>query len=221
MSDKYPFLKEYLKEYNVHILELEQYIINNPYVKSFVILYEGLLFWKYGKELDEEMIMKVIDVINKIEIGRWIEIDIKESNDVVLAKRVDNNFSIISIADNRVSEALKEIVDKALLRRVPKCKKCGADLYKAVIKCPYCNKMIIAGMECPYCGYKGIRKCPTCGSNILPSGEVVTRFKRKILLSGIMVSIVTALILFPINPLASIVATASIIYATIIVSVRG
>lgn len=217
MSDK----SSYLKESSPRILELEQYIVDNPYVKSFVILHEGLLLWKYGREIDDETIMKVIDVISKVEIGRWIEIDTNKSSEIVLAKRVDKYFSIISIADSRVSEALKEFIDGFLSGKIPKCKKCGVDLYKTVIKCPYCSRMIIAGMKCPYCGYTGIRKCPSCGSNILPSGEVVSRFKKKVLLPGITASIIAGLIFFPTNPVISIIVAVSIIYTTITLSLRG
>lgn len=167
-----------------HVLELKQYIVNNSYVKSAVILYEGFLFWKYGKELKEELIMSVLDILNKIETNKWIAIYTGEPNNVVLARQVYNDFTMIFMTDDDSSKALKKIIDDVLLGKIPRCNNCGTDLYKAGTKCPSCNRVIISGTACPYCGYSGARKRPSCGSDILPSGEVVSSRIRKDIIIG-------------------------------------
>lgn len=211
-----------LGEPNKRVLDLRQYIVDNPYVKSAVILYEGFLFWKHGKELKEELIMKTLDAVNKIEQGKWIVIDTEEPGSVVLARHIDidNGFAILFMTDDSSSKTLKRIIDDVLLGKIPRCNKCGTDLYKAITKCPSCSRVIVAGTACPYCGYSGARKCPSCGSNILPSGKVVSRIEKDILLPGIIAGIIVALILFPVNPIWSIIAIGSIAGVAMMLSLR-
>ncbi len=203
------------------ILKLEEYLRDNPYLKSITILYEGLPFWSHGTPVKEDTIMRILDALNKLGMAGWIELKLPDSNDTVLARQVDNSFAVICVTSSTTSNILRTMIDDILRGKIPKCKKCGTDLYKATVKCPLCGRTIIAGTDCPYCGYRGIRKCPSCGSSLLPNGDVVTRFDKKTLTVGVIASGIVAAALFLVNPIVSVVAAGSIVFATVMASLRG
>jgi len=182
--------------------KLVSYLKENRF-GDYVILHEGLGYWA-NAEIPTEEVMKVLDVLTEVEEGAWVEIS--SGSKEVLAKHLGEGFTVIVKTKPELSQFVKRLIDTILSNKeVPKCSRCGADLYKVITKCPRCGNEILAGLPCPYCGYGGVRRC-SCGARIDLNGNVVPLFNGRKLAVGIAVAAAAAAILYPVNIIVSIVA---------------
>lgn len=205
------------------VARLETYVASLPWVESLAVLYEGFPFWTYGRELDEETVMRVLDAVEKIGVGRWIEVSGSDSDSVLLAKMLDPRFTVVIQLSRSLAEVARKVIDDVLSDSVPRCSRCGADLYRLATRCPRCGREILAGTRCPYCGYRGSRKCPECGSNILPSGEVVPRMRidKRVLIPGIAIGVLILVLLLHVNTVAALAFSTLTIFTSFAFSVKG